>query len=97
MNVITDLATLLLAAIFVERVVEHFVKPYVSIKLIVPIAMLLGIFVAFVYHIDFMASVGLQSVAGWQWASFLFSGVVVGGGSNFVNDLISTIPQKKSE
>ncbi len=88
-----EIFAFLFAAVFVERVVEHFVKPFFGSKFTIWVALALALVVSFAYRLDLMAAVAPQLVIanGWQWASFVFTGLVIAGGSNFLHDLIASV------
>lgn len=79
-----------LLAMLIERFVELFIKPIEKIKPFVAyIAIVLGIAVSLAYGIDIPAMAGLT--AGYVWVGQVISGIIIGGGSNYVNEVISFI------
>lgn len=62
------------------------VKPYRSV-----VAVVLGVGLALAYGIDVPASIfGLNA----SWVGMLISGVAIGRGSNYLNDMISLVRNK---
>lgn len=90
MNPITFIAAVLLLATFVEGTVEYFLsdvarlKPYLKY-----VALVLGVLVALGYKIDIFGAVGLISPVPFLGA--IISGIIIGRGSNYANDLISRL------
>ena len=82
-----------LLAFVVERLVEHFVKPLLDMQgwhVATPyVALALGLAFSLLFRIDLFTplavAVGLQPLT--PWAGLTLSGLVVGGGSNFLSDI----------
>lgn len=53
------------------------------------VALALGVVVAVGYNIDIPAMVGIAS--GYPLVSNVISGIIIGRGSNYVNDLLQTV------
>lgn len=51
------------------------------------IALIVGVALAAVYRVDILASLGLVSPV--PWVGFVISGLIIGRGSNYVNDIVS--------
>lgn len=99
MELAVGLIALLLLSIVVEAVVNIIkgVIPYISIgalKLAPVYSLVVGVFLAIVYQIDFMASIGFAThyaLAGW-----ILSGIVASGGSAFVHELVSKLRESRA-
>ena len=85
-----------LLALVVERLTEHFVKPPLSRagqKQFAPyFALALGLFISWAFGVDLFTplalEVGLQPFV--PWVGYLLTGLLVGGGSNFLHDVWPT-------
>lgn len=77
-------------AAFVEGFVEYVfadqekLKPYLRY-----IALAFGIGVSIAYKVDILSMLGLAS--GYPIVGYVLSGVILGRGSNYVNDLVSLV------
>jgi hypothetical protein len=83
-------------AVVLERLVELLVKPKFpqGVAWLIPyIAVVAGLLVAFGFNLDVieptLAELGI--VPAVSWAGTLLTGLIIGGGSNLVHDLLSTI------
>lgn len=56
------------------------------------ISLALGVVMAFLYQIDILASVGVGSV--WPLVGYITTGLIIGRGSNYVNDFLTRIREK---
>lgn len=86
---ITQVALILALATFIEGFTEYLFsglseksKPYLKY-----VALVFGVLVAFAYQIDILAMFGAKAIA--PWVGHAVSGVILGRGSNVVNDIIS--------
>ena len=52
-------------------------------------ALILGVVLAIIYKVDILAMAGLVTEV--SFVNYILSGMIIGRGSNYVNDLISTI------
>jgi len=77
-------------ATFVEGFVEYLfanvetAKPYLMY-----IALALGVALSVAYQIDIPSTLGLTTNYGW--VNWVFSGLIIGRGSNYVNDVVSMV------
>lgn len=88
MNVVAPLIGILILTILTEGVVEYLgvtlpskYKPYAAA--VFAVAVCLG------YGVDLPGAFGLH--ASYWWIGSIFTGLVIGRGSNYVNDLVSRI------
>ena len=86
----TIISAVLLLAFLVESFTEYLfgqiekVKPYLKY-----IALVVGVGAAVAYKIDILGTFGV--VAPFPWIAWIVSGLIMGRGSNFVNDIISAL------
>jgi hypothetical protein len=82
---------LLLFAFLVESFTEYAFGQFLAVKPYLKyIALLLGVVVAVAYKIDIIAGIaGLTSPI--PWIGSVLSGLIIGRGSNYLNDLVSFI------
>lgn len=84
---------ILFLATFVEGLITYVAgtvektRPYLKY-----VALVIGVAVCVVYKIDIPAMVGLATP--FPYASFVLSGIIVGRGSNYVNDLLTEYTDK---
>lgn len=87
----------LILATLVEGTVEYFFGKYQKAKpFLMYIALLFGLLAAFAYQVDLIAYlVALLGIEGVTlppaWVGYAVSGILLGRGSNYLNDLISRI------
>lgn len=80
-------------ALINERIIELLLKPVlekIDRMIFVPyVAMLTGLVISVVFQVDLITplaeAVGLQPLT--PWAGYIVTGLLVGGGSNFLHDL----------
>lgn len=88
-----DFAAVLVLAVLVEGLVEYVFADGKMDKYLRYLALALGIIVAVAYKVDLMADVfGLTS--GIPYFGSIVSGVIIGRGSNYVNDFITKFLRK---
>jgi hypothetical protein len=82
------IAALLMLAVLVEGIIEHYgsaipsaYKPYA--------AALLAVVVCVLYNADLLAALGLS--AGVPYVGSVLTGVIIGRGSNYLNDFVSQV------
>lgn len=80
-----------LLATFVEGTVEYlFAKEgVVSQPVLKYIALALGVVLAIAYNVDLLATVGMTSIV--PLVGNVVSGVIIGRGSNYVNDMVGLL------
>lgn len=77
-------------ATFVEGFVEYFISdPNKSQPWLKYVAAVIGILVSIFYHLDLFALLGVT--AAYPFVGYVITGLVIGRGSNYLNDLISKI------
>ena len=80
-------------ATFVEGMITYFKGTNTnSMPILKYVALALGIVVAIGYNIDIPAMAGV--VTGYPLVSNIVSGIIIGRGSNYVNDILKTITSK---
>lgn len=86
------IVSILFLATFVEGLTEYLfaqegkVQPWLKY-----IALVLGVGAAVIYRVDLPATLGLTS--GFVYANYVVSGLIIGRGSNYVNDIVTTFKQ----
>lgn len=88
-----ELGTFVFFAILIERVIEYFVKPRIGSQYIIYVALLLALVVSFGYKLDLIAALGLAAEG---FIGYALTGIVLAGGSNFLNDIIGRVRQNKA-
>lgn len=83
-----------MAAVFIEGLVEYTFKNVLDIKYIKYVALALGVIFAIVYKLDLMGQFGF--VAFSPYVGYVVTGLIIGRGSNFVNDFFSQWQGKKT-
>jgi len=84
---------ILFLATFTEGLVEYlFGKDGATQPYLKYIALAIGVVLAIAYSVDLLALVGLQS--GIPLISYVVSGIVIGRGSNYVNDVVTMLRGK---
>lgn len=87
---ITGLVAILFLASFVEGFVEYcFGKSEVMKPYLMYVALAFGVVLCVAYKVDIPSMLGL--VASHGWVNWVVSGLIVGRGSNYVNDIFTTI------
>jgi uncharacterized membrane protein YdcZ (DUF606 family) len=77
-------------AIFVEALITYFVaSPDKTQPWLKYVSASLGVVLCISYNVDLLASLGLVSV--YPFVGQVITGLVIGRGSNYLNDLISRI------
>jgi len=75
-----------------ERVVEYF---FGKIKVLKPallyVSALTGIALAFAYQASIFSALDLGIVSAYLWVDFLVTGIVIGGGSNYLNTIVEFV------
>lgn len=92
---VTVIAAILFLATFTEGLTEYIfagveaAQPYLKY-----VALVFGVVLAVAYHIDIPAMLGLT--ASFGFVNFVVSGLIIGRGSNYVNDVITGIRGKSA-
>lgn len=77
-------------AFFVEGLVEYlFAKDNGSQPTLKYIALALGVGLAIAYNVDLLALLGMTSIV--PLVGNIVSGIIIGRGSNYVNDVVSKL------
>jgi len=82
-----EILAIIFLATFIEGMITYLFGEGEGRSYIRYIALALGVVVAVAYQIDIPAMVGLPSSV----AGFVISGLVIGRGSNYVNDVLKMI------
>lgn len=94
MNPISFVVGAVFLATFVEGTVEYLfaknvkVQPYLQY-----LALGFGIVVAIAYKVDILGQFGL--VSAYPFVGYVVSGLIIGRGSNYVNDLVTSFSLQK--
>lgn len=88
-----DFAAFLFFAVLIERLIEYFIKPRVDVKYIIFVALGFGLLLAFGYKLDLLQTMGIVETKGWL--GYGITGLVLAGGSNFLNDIMSAVRSKQ--
>lgn len=87
-----EVISVLALAVFVEGTVEYLFaalfKRYNITEFLKYVAVFLGIFACIGYQVDVFTVLGLSFVAVSPIVSYIVSGVLIGRGSNVINDLV---------
>ena len=87
---ITSILGIVFLATFVEGFVEYlFGKVTSAQQYLMYIALVLGVALSVAYKVDIPSALGL--VTNYGWVNWVFSGLIIGRGSNYVNDVIAFI------
>lgn len=85
---------ILFLATFTEGLIEYlFAKDGVSQPILKYVGLAIGVCLAVAYQIDLLAMVGLHTAL--PLVSYIVSGIVIGRGSNYVNDVVSMLRGNK--
>lgn len=92
----TLIGGLLLLATLVEGTITYlsgesapYKRPYLRY-----ISLVFGILVSVLYRVDILATLGLFGVS--PYVGYFMTGIIVGRGSNYLNDIITLIKAKKA-
>lgn len=87
---------ILFLATFVEGLVEYLFGKVEKMKPVLSyIALFLGVALAVAYKVDIPAMLGLASDFGI--VNFIVSGLIIGRGSNYANDIITSFQPKEDQ
>jgi len=93
MNIET-ISTVFLLAILVEGIIEYFVSDTTKIQpWIKYVSATFGITVAVLYKVDILSELG--AVSDIPYVGSVITGLIIGRGSNYLNDFISKIRKPK--
>ena len=87
-----EFITFLTAAVFIEGLVEYLFKEFVNGKLVKYVALAIGIVFAIVYRLDLMVMFGFKAFS--PYVGYIVTGLIIGRGSNYVNDFVSRWTEK---
>src|SRR5579884_74758 len=87
------LVLVVIFAVLLERFIQVVVKPMLQIQgpLVAYVALVLGVAAAVGFQIDVFSALGIS--ASLPLAGQIATGLVIAGGSNYANDVISLIRQ----
>lgn len=88
-----EFAALFILAIFVEGTIEYFVPEAKKGEWVKYLAAAVGIALAFAYKLDLIAALGATSAV--PFVGYVVTGIIVGRGSNYLNDFISRVRGEK--
>lgn len=84
----TELISILFLATFIEGTVQYlFAKEHLTQPWLKYVSLAFGIIVAIFYKVDIPAMIGLNTAI--PIVNYCVSGVIMGRGANYVNDIIS--------
>lgn len=84
------IASILFLATFIEGFVQYlFSKDGVAQPYLKYIALVFGVVLAVAYKVDIPSMLGL--VTDYGIVNYILSGVIIGRGSNYVNDVVSAV------
>ena len=96
MEIETLVGGLLLLATLIEGTITYltgenspYTRPYLRY-----VSLALGIAAAVLYKADILLAVGLKGVT--PWVGYVLTGVIIGRGSNYLNDFVTLIKAKKA-
>ena len=84
-----SLTGILLLATFVEGFVKYVINPEFDGRYIRYGTLFLGVLISIAYRIDLLAMVGL--VAFNPYIGYVISGLIIGRGSNYINDIMGVL------
>lgn len=91
---IENITSVFALAILVEGIVEYFVSnPEKAQPWLKYVAAILGILVCVVYKVDLIASLGITTAI--PYVGSVITGLVIGRGSNYLNDFITKVRTPK--
>lgn len=91
-----NLAALFILATLVEGIVEYFIStPNKNQPWLKYVAALVGILVCVVYKMDLLAILGVTTTI--PYVGSVLTGIAVGRGSNYLNDLVSNLQVLKTQ
>jgi len=90
---IMEVLSIIFLTTFVEGLVQFVFSPFAKLKNYLGyIALLFGMAIAVLYQVNIPSMLGITSSI--PLVDFIVSGLVIGRGSNYVNDIISTFTKK---
>lgn len=89
-----NFATFIIAAVIVEGIVEYAASKWVTGDMLRYIALGIGVVFCIGYQLDLLAAFGLTAIN--PYISYVVTGILIGRGSNYLNDLLSTLTGKLS-
>jgi hypothetical protein len=88
-----EATSIIFLTVFIEGFVEFLFAPFTKLKPFLGyVALVFGVTLAIIYQIDLLAMVGIQTTH--TIVSYAISGLIIGRGSNYVNDIISKFSPK---
>lgn len=88
-----DFLTFLIAAVFVERTIEYFIKPTSMAAYAKWFALGLSVVFSVAYKLDLFATLGFVAVT--PVVGHIVTGLVISGGSNYLNDFMGVVRSQK--
>lgn len=90
-----EFAAFVFFAVLIERLIEYFIKPRIGAQYVIFVALILAEVVSFGYKLDLIASLGVSTTEGLL--GFALTGLVLAGGSNFLNDIVGAVRGQKED
>jgi hypothetical protein len=90
-----EFLTFVIAAVFIEGLIEYALKEFTSGQWVKYVALALGVIFAIVYKLDLLAMFGFMAIS--PYVGYVVTGLIIGRGSNYVNDFMSKFKSVKTE
>jgi hypothetical protein len=91
---IENITSIFVLAVFVEGFIEYFVStPEKAQPWVKYIAAAIGVVLSIAYNIDLLATVGVATT--YPFVGSIITGLIIGRGSNYLNDFITKIRAPK--
>lgn len=75
-----------------ERVIEYFFGKIAALKpYLLYVSALTGIALAFAYQASIFSALDLGIASAYLWVDWLVTGIVIGGGSNYLNTIVEFV------
>jgi hypothetical protein len=88
-----ELSSIIFLTVFIEGFVEFLFAPFSKLKPYLGyVALLFGVGLTITYQIDLLAMVGITTAH--TIISYAISGLIIGRGSNYLNDIITKFGNK---
>lgn len=101
MNPLALITALVFFASLVEGTIEFFVAQFIKGPVLRYISLALGVVVAIVYRLDIVAVLNqvldLNILAFSPIVNYAVTGIIIGRGANYLNDLVSLMKTKKTK
>lgn len=90
-----EIGGIIFLAFFIEGLVEYLFNRDDGVKqpVLRYVALIIGVALAIAYKVDILAMVGLTTTI--PFIGYIVSGIIIGRGSNYVNDAVSMLRGKQ--